>query len=201
MQELRLDLAMVGDGGPFGFIAATVAALVLIAAWVILAASRFTQGGIVERPERVPQLYGYTVCLIAIIWAITSLLSIVGSTLALSAPELHGESGYGLEPSVTSFEAFRTTYDRARRFASGDPRDAQLDSVPEVELRRRYDVIRADHVRRVQYQSRRDIIIGTLSLVIAAALFVFHWRWLRRRAWGGGAEAAAAGAEPSRPRV
>lgn len=45
-------------GGPFGFFLVVVLAVVLIAAWIILAGSRFVQGGVVERAERVPQLYG-----------------------------------------------------------------------------------------------------------------------------------------------
>lgn len=170
--------------GPFGFIFAVIATVVLIAAWVILAASRFTQGGIVERPERVPQLYGYTVCLVALIWSITSVLSIVGNVLTLSAPELRGSMEFGWEPSVSSFEAFRTTYDRARQFGTPDNREGRVDSIPEAELRRRYEALRADRMQRARFDARREIIIGALSLVISAALFVFHWRWLRRRAGG-----------------
>jgi hypothetical protein len=178
----------VGDSGPFGLIFSIIAALVLIAAWVILAASRFVQGGVVERPERVPQLYGYTVCLIALIWGLTSAVSIVEDALSLSAPELRGASEFGWEPSVTSFEAFRATYDRARRMGAPDPRDAQLDTVPELELRRRYEALRADRIRRARFEARRELVTGTLSLAIAVVLFVFHWRWLRRRVGAPAAE-------------
>lgn len=48
----------VGRGfSPLGMFFVLIVIIVAIATWVILAASRFTQGGIVERPERVPQLY------------------------------------------------------------------------------------------------------------------------------------------------
>jgi hypothetical protein len=170
------------DAGPFGLVFSIIAALVLIAAWVILATSRFVQGGVVERPERVPQLYGYTVCLIALIWGLVSAISLVENALSLSAPELRGSSEYNWgEPAVTSFEAFRATYDRARRMSMPDSRDAKLDSVPEPELRRRYEALRADRIRRARFEARREIITDTFSLAIAAALFAFHWRWLRRR--------------------
>lgn len=43
--------------GPFGLLFSVVTAVVLLVAWVILAASRLVQRGVVERPERVPQLY------------------------------------------------------------------------------------------------------------------------------------------------
>lgn len=174
----------------FGTGLVIVATLILIAAWVVLASSRFVQGGVVERPERVPQLYGYTVCLIALIWALVSAVSLVDDSLSLSAPELRGTSEFNWgEPSVTSFEAFRATYDRARRM--GIPDAQRLDTVPEPELRRRYEGLREDRIRRGRYEARREIITDALSLVIAAALFAFHWRWLRRRASGSGIQAGA----------
>jgi hypothetical protein len=164
-----------------GFGLAAFLGLAVIAAWIILASSRFVQGGVVERPERVPQLYGYTVCLVALFWAIISTISIVDASLTLSAPLYRGDRGFaGMEPSVSSFEAFRTTYDMSRRFMSPDSRGARADSVSEPELRRRYDALRSDRMERNSVEARRSLITSVLSLLIAAALFAFHWRWLRR---------------------
>jgi hypothetical protein len=164
-----------------GFGLAAFLGLAVIAAWIILASSRFVQGGVVERPERVPQLYGYTVCLVALFWAIISTISIVDASLTLSAPLYRGDRGFaGMEPSVSSFEAFRTTYDMSRRFMGPDSRGAPADSVSEPELRRRYDALRADRMERNSVEARRSLITSVLSLLIATALFAFHWRWLRR---------------------
>ena len=135
-----------------------------------------------ERPERVPQLYGYTVCLIALIWGLVSVVSIVENGLSLSAPEMRRASPFGPDPSVTSFEAFRVTYDRARQFSSPNPMQTKLDTIPEAELRKRYESLRADRVRQNEFGAKPDIIVATISLVIAAALFVVHWRWLQRTA-------------------
>jgi hypothetical protein len=177
---MPFGVSVASDGGPLGMFLAMIVALVLVASWVILAASRFVQGGVVERPERVPQLYGYTVCLVALIWGLTSLVSVVDDVLSLSAPEMRGYQDYGWEASVTSFEAFRMTYDRARRMTAGD-QQATLDSVPEPELRRRYDALRGDRTTRGRIAARREITNGVLSLAICVGLFAFHWRWLRRR--------------------
>jgi hypothetical protein len=174
-----------GYGGPepFGMFFTALIAIILIAAWVILAGSRFVQGGVVERSDRVPQLYGYTLCLIGLLWALTSAVSIVENIMTVTAPELRGANEYEYtEASVSSFEAFRITYDRARRFAAGgDPSQVQLDSIPDAELRRRYDAMRADRVRQVGFRARTGIITNSITLLIGVALFAFHWRWLRRR--------------------
>jgi hypothetical protein len=85
-----------------------------------------------------------------------------------------------MDPSITSFEAFRVTYDRARQFSSPNPMQTKLDTIPEQELRKRFESLRADRIRQSRYEAQRDIIVAVFSLIIAAALFLFHWRWLRR---------------------
>src|ERR1700738_1015078 len=99
----------------FRLVGSSILGVTIVAVWVVLASSRFIQGGGVERPERGPQLYGYTVCLVALCWALVSAVNIVESSLTLSAPEYRGDREFGFDPSVSSFEAFRTTYDRSRR--------------------------------------------------------------------------------------
>ncbi len=175
----------VGGGSieTFGLFVSVVVAVVLIATWVILAGSRFVQGGVVERSDRVPQLYGYTLCLVGLLWALLSVVAIVEDVMTMTAPDLPAanEFNYG-DASISSFEAFRATYDRSRRFASGgDPSQVNLDSIPEPELRRRYEALRADRIRQVNFRARAGITTSIVSLFIGAALFVFHWRWLRRR--------------------
>ncbi len=169
-----------GFPGLLGFFGSAVLAIVVVATWVILASSRFVQGGIVERPERVPQLYGYTVCLVSMFWALASGIGLVGSALTLNAPEYtEGPMYAGFQPSVSSFEAFRTTYEQSRRMTSPDPRE-RPDSLGEGELRRRYVALREDRIRQNIVQGHRSLVSGTISLIVALALFTWHWRWLRR---------------------
>lgn len=169
------------SAGPFGFFGSAFIGIAIIAAWVILASSRFVHGGVVERPERVPQLYGYTVCLVTLIWAIASTIAVVGALLTLNAPLYRNDRGFGgYEPSVSSFEAFRTTSEMQRRMMNQDSRATLLDTVPEPELRRRYEALRADHIARNTVEARRTLIVSAFSLIIAAVLFTLHWRWLRR---------------------
>lgn len=167
--------------GPFGFAFATVAAVIVIAAWIILAGSRFVQGGVVERPERVPQLYGYTMCLVGLLWALSSIIGLVDSAQSLAAPAYHRQNVFGIEPSISSFEAFRLTYDRARRFSAPDPSGSKLDTVPEAELRRRFEIYRGDRIAATEVEARQALVTKGMSLLLAAGLFAFHWRWLRRQ--------------------
>ena len=134
-----------------------------------------------EHPQRVPQLYGYTACLVALIWALTSAVGLVENGLTLAAPAYHRANEYGIDPSITSFEAFRLTYDRARRFNAPDPNAAKLDTVPEAALRQRYATYRADRIAATEVEAQQALATRTVSLLLAVGVFVFHWRWLRRR--------------------
>jgi hypothetical protein len=177
-----VGFSFIGPGSPLTFLFLAIFAIVVIAAWVILAASRFVQGGVVERPERVPQLYGYTACLIGLLMAITSVLALAEAAIALGSPVYHADAEWtGWEqPAVTSFEAFRATYDRAREVRA-EPNAPRPEPVPEPELRRRYEALRADRIARTEAKARQTLVTSGLSLVIGVALFAFHWRWLRHR--------------------
>jgi hypothetical protein len=178
-----MDVSLVSASGfsLMPFIGSAFVGIVIIAVWVLLASSRFVQGGVVERPERVPQLYGYTVCLVMLIWAVASTISLVGASLTLNDPLYRGDREFGpFEPSVSSYEAYRSTLESSRRFSSPETRGTPVDSIPEPVLRRRYEALRADRIARNTVEARRSLVTDSLSLVIAALLFFLHWRWLRR---------------------
>lgn len=175
-----MNAAVTSGSSPFGTLFTIIVVLVLIATWVILATSRFTQGGIVERPERVPQLYGYTVCLVALAIAIISVTGIVGSAFDLTAPTVATDSDFGFEPSVSSFEAYRSTYDRERRMTAFGSGTVAPDTTPERVLRERYEALRNDRVARVVVRAHRALLTDAFGLLLAIVLFVFHWRWVRR---------------------
>lgn len=175
--------SIAGAFRPVSLLAVALVAVILAVAWAILAASRFVQGGVVEHPERVPQLYGYTACLIALLMGLASLKTSVDSMLTLAEPTHATEAPWmgWPEPSVTSFEAFRATYDRAREMAAG-PNAPRPEPVAEEELRRRYEALRADRAARNTLYARRSLVSSGLWLLISLALFAVHWRWLARRA-------------------
>jgi hypothetical protein len=116
-----------------------------------------------------------------LLWALGSIIGLVESVQTLAAPAYYRQNEYGVEPSISSFEAFRLTYDRARRFSAPDPSESKLDPVPEAELRRRYETYRTDRIAATEVEARQALVTKSVSLLLAAGLFVFHWRWLRRR--------------------
>jgi hypothetical protein len=179
-----MNVAFDGPWTSLTVLFAAIVAVALVASWVILAGSRFLQGGVVERPERVPQLYGYTVCLIGLLMAVVSGLSMAETGLRLATPELAPSEGWApFGISVSSFEAFRATYEREREFRVR-PDASPPEPLSEAELRRRYDALRSDRISRVRLDTQHSLLTSALTLIVGAGLFVFHWRWLKHRSFG-----------------
>jgi uncharacterized membrane protein YidH (DUF202 family) len=173
-------------GGIYFVLFSLLPLIVLLGLWLLLARTAFLQGDDMERPSRVAQLYGYTVCLIAVVVFLISTNSLVENAFTLANPVLARESEYGIEPSVSSFESYRSTYDRDRQFRASPGAMVTTDSVPETVLRARYEVLRADRIQRVRFHAQRALAGSFLSLILAIALFVIHWRWLRAPSGIGG---------------
>ena len=172
----------------FGMLGLMALVLVGVAIWVVLAASRFVQGGNVENSGRIAQLYGYTVCLVAVVTFLISFSSLVGAWFDLGNP-LEADRQF-FDASLTSFEAYKATYQRSTEIRFR-PDQARPDTLPEPALRARYEALRADQIARVHFQAVRSITTSSLILVLAVVLFVVHWRWLRRRS--GAATGSSAG--------
>jgi hypothetical protein len=50
----------------------------------------------------------------------------------------------------------------------------------DAELRTQFDALRADAITRNRLEARRELTESILMFVLAAALFAWHWRWVRR---------------------
>jgi hypothetical protein len=140
------------------------------------------------KPNRVPQIYGYTVCVIAVVTFLICATVIVNNVFDLASPI---RAGYGFESSLSSFEAYKATYQRDQRsVVGGAAGDVRPDTASEATLRKRYDAVREDRIARVQFQAWKAIVTSGLLLIISVVLFALHWRWMKRQ----GAAAGAAGA-------
>lgn len=134
-----------------------------------------------EKQNKIAQLYGYAVCLVAVITFLISMASLVGAIFNLSDP-LHSRGmgfGYG-QPSLASFENYKMDVLKS-------PQEGQQLSaaayVPDDEIfRAMYEAAKADRIQSVRLESHRSITVDSLLIVVCILLFVFHWFWIRRLA-------------------
>lgn len=146
--------------------------------WLILARSSLVNGGDMERSDRVPQLYGYTVCLIAIVVMLVNVSSIVNRSFTLANP-LASSSQFGWSGvAYSSFDAYKATV----MFSAGPPTAgaATAPKPSDAELRTQFEALRADQIVRNRLDARRELTESILMFLLSAALFAWHWRWVRR---------------------
>ena len=140
-----------------------------------------------DRSSKVPQVYGYTVCVIAVVTFLICASVIVNNMFDLANPI---QAGFGMESSLTSFEAYKATYQRDQRgVLAPAAAESRPDTLSETTLRARYEAARVDRIARVRFQSWRALTTSGLLLVISVVLFVLHWRWMKKA--GGPSEPAA----------
>lgn len=126
------------------------------------------------RDDRVAQIYGYAVCLVAVVTVLASVSNVVESLVDRSAPL---SANRGFPGSLDSFEAYKaTSFDRPAAVGAGEAAAAKPDSI----LHREYEAMRSAHVSSVRQQATRTLVSRSILIAIAAALFAGHWRWLQR---------------------
>lgn len=134
-----------------------------------------------ERNNRIAQVYGYAVCLVAVITFLISAAQIANAAFNLSDP-LRAE-GFGRSGSLTSFAAYkREQRERApaRPVAPGTTGDSTSVKPNETELRQMFEDERLDQIGNVRFRSTKTLVTSILMIIIASGLFLMHWRWLRR---------------------
>jgi hypothetical protein len=57
---------------------------------------------------------------------------------------------------------------------------AIADTLSDSQVQSRYETLRADRLSEQRFKAIKGLITNAIMLVIALALFGWHWRWLRR---------------------
>ena len=136
--------------------------------------------------SRISQAYGYAVCLITVIVMLIGIKQVVDAAFDLSDPIRADGGGYGrMGRPITNFELYKM---EARRQGStrNDPtvpaEKASPDSTTsDADLRRMYDAEREAAIGNARFRAIRSLVGNLLLIIVAAVLFVIHWRWLRAR--------------------
>jgi hypothetical protein len=155
--------------------------------------------------NRIAQMYGYAVCFITVIVMLIAIKSVVDSAFDLSDP-IRAESNRFRpdRPSLTSFELYKIESKRpgpnyatttvanlpgpvavvrggVATQATTTSSKATVDTLSDAELRRRYDAEREGVIGDTRFSATRSLVGNFLLIVLAAVLFVVHWRWLKKR--------------------
>lgn len=131
-----------------------------------------------EKPHKIPQIYGYVVCLVCIITILISVPNIINSLIDLSDP-LHAGAWYpaGKDRNMASYELYKV--DILAEY-HGMKADSTAYIPDEATIRAMYEAAREDKIQSATHIARRTVIVFTLLTIIAVVLFVIHFRWMRQ---------------------
>lgn len=133
------------------------------------------------RPAWIAPLYGYLVCVIAVITFLVNVSGFIDASFDRMNPLASGRSYGPYGGSLTSFESFRATYEGSRPPRATPESPAPADTLTEAQLRQRYEALRADQLVMASHQSTQRMVKHGLLLLLAVVLFATHWMWARRQ--------------------
>ena len=137
-----------------------------------------------DKPHRFAQLYGYAVCLVAVVVGLISGNNVIEAAFDMSDP---AHASWGGRDVPSTFEEYRAEQRQISRSGEkvmepGAPSSATSSSAAPVsddELRKIYDAKKADMIATQVFHARRSLASSALLLLASIVLFAWHWRWLR----------------------
>ena len=130
-----------------------------------------------EKPQRMPQVYGYLVCLVAVITVLICASTLIYAIIDLGDPIHAGFTPAGT-PSLASFDNYKMDILKS---VPKEGESAKTSYLPDDQtLRAMYEAAKDDKIQRERHEAYRTIVIDSILIVICIALFVTHWRWVRK---------------------
>ncbi len=131
-----------------------------------------------ERSNRITALiYGYAVCLVAIIVLIFSSITIITALLDRQDLLRSGWSPAG-SPSLASYENYKM--DMAAKLQTTDSLFRSKFIPSETDLKKMYEAAKEDKLLYNKHNNNKNLTIGLVLVIISMILFITHWRWARR---------------------
>lgn len=130
-----------------------------------------------DKPNRnIALIYGYSVCLVAVITFLICVSGLVRAYSDLSDPLHAGFTQPGV-PSLASFDNYKMDL-----LKNGQPDGTSKGAafVPDDNaMKAMYEAAKTDKVQKVHHDAYQSITINVIMILIAVTLFVTHWKWMK----------------------
>lgn len=125
-----------------------------------------------EKKSKVPLVYGFAVCLVAVVTFIICVAGFVNAYIDLDDP-LYAERDFTNAPSLASFENYKMDIMKAGEQEKSYSPDDEI-------LVKMYESAKTDKIRSVKHRTMNNLVVNAILLVICVSLFTTHWTWMRR---------------------
>ena len=110
------------------------------------------------------QIYGYSVCLVAVITFLVAITMVMNAMIDLTDPIHSGWNPQG-SPSLASFENYKMDVLKSSPVGQ-QPGDQILQTM--------YEAAKADKIKSVKHQANRSFMIGGALILLSGVLFITH---------------------------
>ena len=118
--------------------------------------------------NKAAQIYGYVVCIIAIVTFLISLGTLINAVLDMNAPLY---SSFQHEVNLTSFENYKVdVMQNISEDAAYIPSD--------TELMRMYESAREDAIAHRTHTVTKNMIVSSILILVSVVLFYIHLKWM-----------------------
>ena len=122
-----------------------------------------------KKKAKMTQVYGYIICIIAIITILISLGGLITSLIDASDPLYT----WGDTKNLSSFENFKMNA------LTSSQNDIKFNP-DEATLRIMVEDAKNHKIRRVQHETKKSIIVSSVLIILCVVLFIVHWRWMQK---------------------
>ena len=121
------------------------------------------------------QIYGYAVCLVAIVTFIMAMTALADALMNISEPQYaHGTFGSS-QLSLASFDSYKLDVQRSLQGSGG-----AIQFPDDQTLRSMYEAARNEKMASERHQAVKSITISSMLILISIILFFIHWRWMKK---------------------
>jgi len=125
-----------------------------------------------EKKQKIAMFYGYAICMACVITFIISLNDLVAGVIDIRNPS-HSAYSWNYSANLVSFDLYKMSVLNA----SENETTFTLD---EKTLQAMYISAKDDMLQSHLHNSRRQVIVNGLLIVLCAAFFVIHWIWMQK---------------------
>jgi len=128
-----------------------------------------------EKPNRIPQVYGYAVCLVTVITFLICATDFVNAFIDKGDP-FHTNS-FGKDASnLASFEIYKMDLLKTTK---GDADPSKVSLPDDKTLREMYQTAKDEKIRSEMHRINKSLAVDSILIILCILLFTTHWRWMR----------------------
>ena len=133
-----------------------------------------------EKSQIIAKIYGYLVCLVAVITFLICITILFNAIIDHSDPMHADRNSYGTSATLVSFDTYKMDILKDTKTEGDSTKPSYMPD--DKTLHTMYEAARNDKIQSTLHGINRNIVVDSLLIVICVILFSTHWFWMRKLA-------------------